>query len=345
MNDLLQIYFAQLEKHLVELARLAGVSSTQNQARGEGAEEAVAEIIRCHLPGRAAVTTHRQIIGADTGRDGVKPSYNVDVLVYNDWTNMSNLLTQGFILAESVYLAIEVKAFGDSPKLMGAIAEAATNQLPTTRTQKKRLRPETTYFGNVREKGKLPVGSLRTGMPTNGVLGILWEEPKQKVTAKRCLDIVGRRLKKKNGNSVLKVTDWPDFIYVPRCFLALKVVTNTAGKATRVYKDEYPFLDDKCKWPSGGAIQVRADSEEWKIEYRYLEVKNDLPNLLYAFIFWLSQEILKFGIEIPDYHRYLLPKNDPRLDDREGAMITPDGKWGLARFNNERDEWNQVFET
>lgn len=66
MNILLQKYFKNLEEYLIKSITLSGASSTDQLERGTAAEDFVAGVIESHLPKRAAVVTHRQIIGADS---------------------------------------------------------------------------------------------------------------------------------------------------------------------------------------------------------------------------------------------------------------------------------------
>ncbi|MFB0544305.1 MAG: DUF6602 domain-containing protein [Asgard group archaeon] len=360
MNDLLQDYFENLEQYFINSVNLAGksASKTATTERAAGAEDFVAKILESHLPTRASVATHRQIIGADQ-----EPSGSVDVIVYNEWTTMLNLLNQGFILAESVYLALEVKAADDKSTLKGSIytndkgkkratgiMRAVGEQLPRTRV-KKSLRPETIYFGNIRKSGELPFMSTRLFTPTNGVIGFLWGNSGETLNAKECLECVEKGISEcEEIADKRSPLNWPNVIYVPQQFLAFMVCekaikSDDTPEPLPVLKNEYPFLINSETWSPDTPITFQYDEVpeyKWKglqFQYRYLEDDSEL-NLLYVFIFWLCQEILKFALEIPDYHRYLLPLE--QLDGREGAQITKDGCWHIAKFNKNKDEWEQV---
>lgn len=356
MNNLLQEYFKNLEEYLVKSASLSGVSSTDPLERGTAAEDFVASVIASHLPKRAAVVTHRQIIGADSvrlgsrkryGPEGQGPSKPVDLIVYNEWTTVPNLLSQGYILAESVYLAIEVKARDNSSMLKRAISDAVKKQLPYAKVIK-RLRPETTYLGNVRRPKDLPLFAARTGRPTYGIFGILWGKGGN-LSAKECLESVQESIAETRRQMPWR---WPDVIYVPQQFLAFKVITEAEfqddkGKKevspVSVYKNEYPFLSKK--WPTAPltlkalAEATQRSSRVTKMEYRYIEGRDSTPNLLYAFIFWLCQEVLKFLLEVPDYHRYMMNKDSSILHGREGAAMSSHGTWSTATFDGKKDQW------
>lgn len=268
---------------------------------------------------------------------------------------MPNLLRQGYILAESVYVAIEVKARNNSSSLKKAISDVVKEKLPYAKVIKK-IRPETTYLGNVRRPKDLPLLSARAERPTYGIFGMIWEQEQEKgkgkgkkLSAKQCLERVQNSIARTKRQAAWR---WPDFIYVPQHFLACKVFTEAKFEddngdkkvsAVPVYKNEYPFLTQK--WPSD-PLRLKAPAKAGKgsatvtkMVYRYLEGSDSEPNLLYAFIFWLCQEILKFVLEVPDYHRYMMKKGSSKLDGREAATISSHGTLSTARFSGEKDEW------
>ncbi len=126
----------------MESANLASATSTNEQERGTALEDLVAEILKTHLPARATVTTHRQIIGVDSkesckNADGKCPSGSIDVIVYNEWTTMPTLLDQGYVLAESVYLGLEIKGRREVTDLNTAIRSGINQHLPYTKITKK----------------------------------------------------------------------------------------------------------------------------------------------------------------------------------------------------------------
>jgi len=338
MNELLQEYFTSLENYLVSSVQLAGKSSTDHTERGSGVEHFVARILESHLPKRAAVTTHRQIIGADSTKEkilGKGPSNQIDIIVYNEWTTIPNLLANGYVLSESVYLSLEVKArkkVNSNSGLIAAIADAVEKQLPPAKVDKN-LRPETMYFGGMKRKEQLPLTAFRTGKPTYGIIGCLWGE-KSKVSAEDCLEAVRGVIEEKD-----KPWNWPDVIYVPDNFLAFKIITsicisqdNNLHEKIQLWNDEYPFIPKNQKWPENNAIRLNiGEGKASEIVYGYLNSDGTL-NLLYAFIFWLSNEILKFALERPDYHRYLMTEYDSALCGRHGAGITENGVWTLAEY-------------
>lgn len=316
------------------------MSSIHGQERAESFEDLFANILKTHLPARAAVATHRHIIGADSentkATKGKGPSKQIDVVVYNEWTTMPNLLNQGYILAESVYLALEVKA--RKGNLISAVAEALEN-ISYAKVAKK-LRPETMYFGNVRKEGELSLSSVRLWMPSFGVVVMPWKNSKvEKHAAKKYLDKISKKLADKK-----RLQYYPDVIYVPKQFLAFKVVTKAEIDGcmcdVQVDKSEYPFLEENC---STTPLTLQSPAGRVQVVYRYLEPNRKKPNLLYVFIFWLSQEILKFAYEVPDYHRYLLREGDERLNEREAANITKSGMWKMTKFNAQKDEWEKQF--
>ena len=192
VNSLLKQYFEGLEDYLIAGIQLAGDSATAQSPRGQGGASHLARVLGSHLPARARLAVERQIIGADTTErnaaltskhfnfNGKKernldagPSNPIDVIVYNEWTANPSLLEAGYLLAESVYLAIEVKC-RQSDKLLAAIVKEASRQLALAKVVKY-LRPETTYFGNLRKSMELSVRSTRASRPTTCVVGIVWD--------------------------------------------------------------------------------------------------------------------------------------------------------------------------
>lgn len=376
MNTLLNIYFNNLENYLVEAAELAGKSATSSTERGSGVEDFVAQILASHLPKRAAVTKHRQIIGADSNKSekiGYGPSKPVDIIVYNEWTMIPNLLASGYVLAESVYLALEIKArkYPDDPEkgnkypLKDEIANTIIYQMPDKKVLKT-LRPETLYFGGNRRKNQLPLTASRTGRPTYGVIGIPWKNTKgekETINVISVLEAIKRNIIKKdkihkhnkNKNSIeenIKYIElpwnWPDLIYIPHNFLAFKIFTHIRPDPakdecieTNSWNDEYPFIQRNNKWPPGDDnyinLNINDKNSACKMVYGYIEHNLSPLNLLYVLIFWLSNEILKFAMERPDYHRYLL--DESALTGREAAVITEEGMWGISNYIKEGNKY------
>jgi hypothetical protein len=355
MNEPLRKYFDEVENKLADSAKLAGVTASDNLERGTAAEEYVASILGAHLPRRATIARHRQIVGADStlkpGDDGVGPSTPVDILVYNEWTTMPNLVAGGYVLAESVYLALEVKARRNFSDLKSAISMAVTKQLPKAKVRK-RLRPETTYFGNVRAMDELPLLSARTERPLYGLLGLVWSKNsgKQPSSIEAWLKTVRHAVPLPKRDLPW---NWPDVIFVPKNFLIFKLFTRKRSGSghskavnTRVWDDEYPFIPKTNCWPpankNGIPLNIPGANSATEMRFGYLQQSDSGPNLLHVFLFWLCQEILKFALEVPDYHRYLLEKGSASLADRQAAIIRPDGRWGLANYNASKDEWLAV---
>lgn len=348
-----EVFVAELlQKHLPARAKIAMQRQIVGADSGFPGQSGPVNKEGCNKPKKFVIDEERIDFG---------PSNPMDVVIYNEWTCTPNILEAGFVLVESLYLSIEVKC---SKKLsrLGELLRKGCEQLALSKL-KRRFRPETLYVGNVRLPSKLPVASFRTGRPTACLIGVYWgdmdldnsegEDGLQRWGIELLHQIIetvksweGCSADKYNGTTCKHPWHYPDVIYVPKVFLAFKVfteieVSRNKWKETPVRISEYPFVGSPLTDKKGEVVSITVDVGKGrytgfsKIQY-WILFKHNKPNLLYTYLFWLSQEILKFVYEVPDYHRYLV-EDKTRLEGRHGAGITAQGCWGLSKYHN--GEW------
>jgi hypothetical protein len=90
----------------------------------------------------------------------------------------------------------------------------------------------------------------------------------------------------------------PDFIYVPRAFLAFKV--NSCSEYSALKPSQYWFANSPRDLNFGDFAYV---------VYKPHEENGAAPSRLQVLTFWLAQEILKFAHEVPDLFAYAFSKD------------------------------------
>src|SRR5262249_41008266 len=303
---------------------------------GENREHLVAEFLSHHLPRLATVTKSGVLIDSQftcfqDKKD--RRAQQVDVLVLNPFTLLNMWFPAGLYPVESVYLAIEVKS-SPSPQELNK----AFSQIARVKKLKKAMRPETTYFAFVTERGRPMDPRERTGSPQAGVW--IWPNASERNRVKWIewlRKAICKSLSKNQTDDprTIKVS-MPSFVYVPKKFLAFKVYPQVwddeKGKMIdTVHKDsEFWFCseDEQLSFKNG-----KHDPFQYVIYEPSAEPRN--TSRLLILTCWLAQEILKFIHEVPDIFMYAWPRED--LKGRQGYAWHRDS-FTVFKFNSRGQE-------
>lgn len=296
-------YFDRIEKSLVSLSESAQMPKGDETDTGNNREHLVSDFLSKHLPELASVVTSGIIIDAETE---LERSQQVDVIVLNRFSFASRFFPSGHFPAESVYLALEVKS--NKNKL-----EQALRQCANIKRLKKNIRPETAYFGYTSEPGKKPDLKMRIGSPSAGIW--IWPEENENYDSQWLHEKIKNFLNEENDSNPTQLL--PSCVYVPKNLLAFKTYPKIKGKETAQYQSEYWFCNNKIE-------NEHESNGEYPLRYVVYEPNSTVkpPSRLQIFTFWLSQELLKFVHEVPDFFKYAFDNSS--LKGRQGYSWNPD---------------------
>jgi hypothetical protein len=303
-KDIMIDYFQRVDDSLITLSRAAQMPRGDEKDTGENREHIVAEFLSDHLPALAVVTTSGVVIDAESA---VNHAQQADVVVYNRFSFAPKLFPAGHFPAESVYLSLEVKS--SARQIAHALSQCAgVKQL------RKFLRPETTYFGFLSEPGASPNPSVRTGSPTAGIW--IWPQDSESESSLDWLDDAVEVFGGDQTDDRQFRVNLPSCVFIPGKFLAFKIYPRTAEKLTAQYASEYWY----CK-NTGREHRSTGQHPVYYVEYQPTNQQGS-PSRLQVFTLWLSQEILKFLHEVPDFFAYAFPRDT--FSGRQGYSWKPE---------------------